>query len=211
MIGLDSLSFGYLSEEAIFDDLSWDFAAGSTTAITGVSGRGKSTLLYLIGLLLTPWSGEIRAEGRIVSRMGDVERSRWRASRVGFVFQDAALDPTRTVLDNVIESSVYNRRMSRRAAVERAGELMDRFDVVLRANHKPGEVSGGQAQRIALCRAMLSDPDLILADEPTGNLDVASARLVVDSLLECAAAGKTVIIGTHDPDIVAQCDEDLAL
>lgn len=211
MIGLDSLSFGYLSEEAIFDDLSWAFAAGSTTAITGVSGRGKSTLLYLIGLLLTPWSGEIRAEGRIVSRMGDVERSRWRATRVGFVFQDAALDPTRTVLDNVIESSVYNRRMSRRAAVERAGELMDRFDVVLRANHKPGEVSGGQAQRIALCRAMLSDPDLILADEPTGNLDVASARLVVDSLLECAAAGKTVIIGTHDPDIVAQCDEDLAL
>lgn len=95
--------------------------------------------------------------------------------------------------------------------MERAGELMDRFDVVLRANHKPGEVSGGQAQRIALCRAMLSDPDLILADEPTGNLDVASARLVVDSLLECAAAGKTVIIGTHDPDIVAQCDEDLAL
>lgn len=211
MIGLDALSFGYLSEEAILDDLSWEFAPGSTTAITGVSGRGKSTLLYLIGLLLTPWSGEIRAEGRIVSRMGDGERSRWRASRVGFVFQDAALDPTRTVLDNVIESSVYGRRMSRRAAVERAGELMDRFEVALRADHKPGEVSGGQAQRIALCRAMLADPDLILADEPTGNLDVASARVVVESLLECAAAGKTVIIGTHDPDIVAQCDAVLAL
>lgn len=211
MIGLDSLSFGYLSEESIIDDLSWEFAPGSTTAITGLSGRGKSTLLYLIGLLLTPWSGEIRADGRVVSRMGDGERSRWRASRVGFVFQDAALDPTRTVLDNVIESSVYDRRMSRRAAVERAGELMDRFDVALRADHKPGEVSGGQAQRIALCRAMLSDPDLILADEPTGNLDVASAGVVIDALLEGAAAGKTVVIGTHDPDIVAQCDAVLAL
>lgn len=210
MITLDSVSFGYLAGEPILEDISWEFAPGSITAVTGVSGRGKSTLLYLIGLLLTPWSGEIVADGRVVSRMGDGERSRWRASRVGFVFQDAALDSTRTVMDNVIESAVYNR-MSRRTAVERARKLMDRFGVALRADHRPGEVSGGQAQRVALCRALLSDPDLILADEPTGNLDAASAHVVIDSLLQGAAGGKTVVIGTHDPGIVAQCDQVLAL
>jgi len=210
MISLDSLSFGYTADEPIIEDLTWEFPPGSTTAITGVSGRGKSTLLYLIGLLLTPWSGAILTDGRDLSSMGDAGRSRWRASRVGFVFQDAALDPTRTILDNVIESSVYNRA-PRRSSITRAGELMGRFGVGLRADHKPGEVSGGQAQRIALCRALLSDPDLILADEPTGNLDAGSAQVVIDTLLQSAAGGKTVIVGTHDETIVCQCDEVLAL
>lgn len=210
MISLDSISFGYLSNEAILSDVSWEFMDGSSTAITGVSGRGKSTLLYLVGQLLSPWSGTIWDHDRNLSRMSDREASQWRATRVGFVFQDAALDPTRTVLDNVLESSLYNR-LSRGNAVDRAQLLMKRFGVLLRADHRPGEVSGGQAQRIALCRALLSDPQVILADEPTGNLDSHSAGVVLDALFDAASVGRIVVIATHDEEIVAKCDRVLAL
>lgn len=211
MITVDNLSFGYKPAETIIDTLDWRFRPGAVTAVTGPSGRGKSTLLYLIGLLLTPWSGSIRIDDVDVVSWGDPRRSRFRAERVGFVFQDAALDTTRTVLDNVIESSVYNS-VGRREATERARLLMERFGVALRADHKPGEVSGGQAQRIALCRALLAEPEVVLADEPTGNLDVDSAQVVIDAFMSLGHdEQRTVIIATHDPTIVAACDEVLAL
>lgn len=211
MITVDNLTFGYKPSETIIDTLDWRFTPGAVTAVTGPSGRGKSTLLYLIGLLLTPWSGSIKIDDVDVASWGDPKRSRVRAERVGFVFQDAALDSTRTVLDNVIESSIYNS-MSRRDAVARANLLMGRFGVGLRADHKPGEVSGGQAQRIALCRALLAQPVVVLADEPTGNLDVDSANVVIDAFMSLAHdEQKTVVVATHDPTIVAVCDEVLAL
>jgi ABC-type lipoprotein export system ATPase subunit len=210
MITLDALSFGYKDEEPIFTDLDWQFEPGSTTAVTGVSGQGKSTLLYLIGLLLTPWSGSIRHRGDDLTQWRDRGRSAWRASQVGFVFQDAALDPTRTIIDNIVESSNYNQ-ISRRIARRSAMELMERFGVELRADHKPGEVSGGQAQRIALCRALLSSPELILADEPTGNLDTGSANVVIESLVSAAGEGRTVIVASHDQAIVDRCDQVLQL
>ena len=211
MITLDNLTFGYKASETIIDGLDWRFAEGLVTGVTGPSGRGKSTLLYLIGLLLTPWSGRIRIGDVDSAAWGDLGRSRFRASQVGFVFQDAALDATRTVLDNIVESSVYNR-MPRREAVAHAAELMERFEVALRADHKPGEVSGGQAQRIALCRALVARPDIVLADEPTGNLDVRTAKVVIDALSELAhTEGRTVIIATHDPTIVEVCDQVLEL
>ncbi|GIU91800.1 MAG: lipoprotein-releasing system ATP-binding protein LolD 1 [Acidimicrobiia bacterium] len=210
MITLDSVWFGYRRDEPIISDLTWRFTPGAMTAVTGPSGRGKSTLLYLIGLLLTPWSGAVRAGDVDLGRLSDGRKSRFRATRVGFVFQDAALDPTRTVLDNIVESHLYND-IPRGEAVRRARKLMERFEVALRADHKPGEVSGGQAQRIALCRALLARPDLILADEPTGNLDVRTSQLVVDTLAELAGEQRTVIIATHDPDIVGVCDEVLEL
>ena len=205
MISLESVSFGYRPTETIIDDLSWSFTKGAVTAVTGPSGRGKSTLLYLIGLLLSPWSGVIRFDGQDSSRLGDIDRSAIRASRVGFVFQDAALDASRTVLDNIIETALYTG-LPRKAAIARAEELMERFEVGLRADHKPGEVSGGQAQRIALCRALLNRPPVVLADEPTGNLDVRTADVVLTSFREIADAGSTVIVATHDPTIVSVCD-----
>ncbi len=211
MISLDQVTFGYHRDETILDSVSWDFAPGTMTAMTGPSGRGKSTLLYLIGLLLTPWSGTVRVDGDDVAARSDARRSAVRATRMGFVFQDAALDPTRSVLDNIIESSLYNG-LGRREAIERARRLMDRFDVGLRAEHKPGEVSGGQAQRIALCRALLSQPDFVLADEPTGNLDVRTAQVVIDALTDLAHdEHRTVIVATHDPVMVAACDRTLEL
>ncbi len=206
MVEVEGLSFGYRRSETILSDVTVAFPSGTVTAVTGPSGKGKSTLLYLIGLLLSPWEGAIRIGGTDTVGLPDRIRSRLRAERIGFVFQDAALDATRTVIDNVVEGSVYSG-MSRRTARRRAVALMDRFGVGLRADHKPGEVSGGQAQRVALCRALLADPDVILADEPTGNLDVGTAQVVIDALRDAAHdEDKTVIVATHDPDVMDACD-----
>lgn len=211
MVVIEGVSFGYRRDEAILADLSFEFPSGVVSAVTGPSGRGKSTLLYLIGLLLSPWEGSIVIDGTETVGLADRTRSVLRGERIGFVFQDAALDASRTVIDNVVEGSVYVG-MPRRQARRRAVELMERFGVSLRADHRPGEVSGGQAQRVALCRALLTDPDVILADEPTGNLDVDTSRIVVDALRAAAHdEDKTVIIATHDPTIIEVCDRVLAL
>lgn len=212
MVSLEGLSFGYHRGEPIIDGLDHAFAPGRVSGVTGASGRGKSTLLYLIGLLLTPWSGRIGiGEVEQASTLGDVDRSRLRAERIGFVFQDALLDPSRTVLDNVVEGAIY-AGLPRSVAQQRGTELLERFGVVLRANHRPGEVSGGQAQRIALCRGLLNRPRLILADEPTGNLDAASAEVVIAALAAAAHTdGATVIIASHDQRVVATCDAVLEL
>jgi ABC-type lipoprotein export system ATPase subunit len=149
-------------------------------------------------------------DGAPVHRLGDAARARLRAHRFGFVFQDAALDASRAVLDNVIETALY-RGQRRRHAIDRAGQLLERFGVELRASHKPGEISGGQAQRIALCRALLGEPDIVLADEPTGNLDPSTRDVVVDALHEHAAAGACVVIATHDPTVANSCDQHIEL
>lgn len=210
MITVDGLVFGYRREEPVIDGLSWTFPSGAVTGVTGRSGRGKSTLLYLLGLLLTPDAGTIVLDGDEVAGP-DRERSRIRAERMGFVFQDAALDPSRTVLDNVIEGAIYTG-LPRTVATERAGTLLDRFDVGLRAEHKPGEVSGGQAQRVALCRALLNAPDVVLADEPTGNLDDTTAGIVIGALVDLAHdQGATVIISSHDHEVISRCDLTLQL
>jgi ABC-type lipoprotein export system ATPase subunit len=211
MIEVSGLSFGYRRGEPIIEDLDWVFPAGRVSGVTGRSGSGKSTLLYLLGLLLSPWSGRIVVDGEDMGGAPDRRRSRLRAERIGFVFQDAALDATRSVIGNIVQGSLYSG-MPRRAAVTRAGGLMERFDVGLRAGHKPGEVSGGQAQRVALCRALLNEPRIVLADEPTGNLDTQTAAVVIGALVALAhGEGATVVIASHDPEVVAACDEVLGL
>jgi ABC-type lipoprotein export system ATPase subunit len=204
------ISFGY--DPAIPLLTEWDakFEAGEVVAITGPSGRGKSTLLYLLGLMLKPTAGDVRLNGENVAWLRDAGRARLRADLYGFVFQDAALDASRTVLDNVIEAAVY-RGEPRAPAVIRARELMLQFGVELRANAKPGQVSGGQAQRIALCRALLNNPRVLLADEPTGNLDPSSADTVIDAFHSQAHLGATVVVVTHDPTLVARCDRSISL
>jgi ABC-type lipoprotein export system ATPase subunit len=211
-ITLEGLSFGYRRGEPIIDGLDHSFSPGTVSGVTGASGRGKSTLLYLIGLLLTPWQGQIAIGEQLrASQLADSDRSRLRAERIGFVFQDAVLDPSRSVLDNVTEGALY-AGLARGAARTRALGLLDRFGVPLRADHKPGEISGGQAQRVALCRALLIDPKVILADEPTGNLDLASAKVVIDALMAAAHSdGATVVIASHDPQVVSACDGVLNL
>ncbi len=186
------------------------FPPGRISALTGPSGAGKSTLLYLLALLQRPTSGLVLWDGVPAQSLGDTERSRIRATRVGFVFQDALLDPARTVLDNVCEAALYGG-MPRLAAVERARELMARFGVAHREEHRPGEISGGQAQRVALCRALLTNPEVVFADEPTGNLDQQSAGVVWGALRAHADSGATVIVSTHDPALVAASDHVVQL
>lgn len=206
-----ALSFAYGHHAApVLDGWSAVFRAGSVTALTGPSGRGKSTLLYLLGLMLQPSAGDVLVDGVAVSGLRDAAKARLRAGRFGFVFQDAALDQTRTVLDNVTETALY-RGQPRDAAAERARVLLDRFGVDVPPHRKPGQVSGGQAQRIALCRALLSEPAVLLADEPTGNLDPATTEVVVEALRDHAAAGAAVIIVTHSPEVAAACDEVIGL
>lgn len=212
VLGVRELRFSYRTgADELFAGLTHDFRAGSVTAVTGPSGRGKSTLLYVLGLLLTPSAGEVLFDGEDMSRAHDSARSGLRASRIGFVFQDSELDPAHRVIDSVLEPALYAGK-NRKARLGRAMELLRGFGLDHRADHRPGEVSGGQAQRLAVCRALLNEPDIVLADEPTGNLDHGNAELVLDALSVAAHAhGNTVVIASHDPFVLDHADEVLAL
>lgn len=196
--------------EELYNGFSYDFEPGSLTSLTGPSGTGKSTLLYILGLLLTPTSGTVSLGGKVLSGERDSVRSLARATKLGFVFQDSELDPTRTIMDSVMEPALYsaaNVNSMRR----RARELLAQFGLDHRSDHRPGEISGGQAQRVAICRALTNSPEVILADEPTGNLDRGNAELVLQALRHGADEGRTVIIATHDPFVIEWCDDGVDL
>ncbi len=204
------VTFRYAINHPVLEGWNAEFAVGSTTALTGPSGRGKSTLLYLLGLMLRPNSGEVLIDGRPSSSQRDGERAHLRSSKFGFVFQDAALDASRTVLDNVTETALY-RGVSRRSVESAAKDLLNQFEVHVPADRRPGQVSGGQAQRIALCRALLGRPAILLADEPTGNLDPTTSSVVVNSLVAHARTGAAVVIVTHSPEVASACDIEIRL
>jgi ABC-type lipoprotein export system ATPase subunit len=204
------VTFGYGRDLPLLRQWSTSVQDGEMVGITGPSGRGKSTLLYLLGLMLRPREGEVLIDGTPTSELRDPARARMRAHLFGFVFQDAALDATRTVLDNITEAALY-RGDELSDARSRARDLLDRLGVAVPADRRPGQVSGGQAQRIALCRALLHDPRIVLADEPTGNLDVGSADQVMGALRAQAQRGSAVLVVTHDPRAVEGCDRVIEL
>jgi ABC-type lipoprotein export system ATPase subunit len=205
------ISFAYASGDCVIDQMSFAVVGGEMLAVTGASGSGKSTLLYLTGGLLRPGRGSIRlADGSDLAAMSDANRSRRRASYFGFVFQDASLDAHRTVMDNVCEGALY-AGLSRPDARNRATGLLEQMGVALRTGHRPGEISGGQAQRVALCRALLPGPRVILADEPTGNLDDGASDLVTSVLRRFCDDGGSVIVASHDRRVVDQCDRSLEI
>jgi len=179
--------------------------AGEAVAITGPSGSGKSTLLYLLGTLVRPWSGSLRIAGRAVDRLGDGARSDIRAGLIGFVFQDALLDSAALGAGQ----RGRGRRLPRREPARGDGPSPE---PARRAGRGRGaappapHLSGGQAQRVALARALLAKPAIILADEPTGNLDRANADAVEGVLLARARAGAAVVIVTHDDALAGRCD-----
>lgn len=209
-LSCERLHFGYPGLPDILADLSLTLHQGEMVGVTGPSGRGKSTLLYLIGLLLPPRSGEVTVNGAPTAELSDAARASLRATVFGFVFQDAALDQSRSVMDNIIEVSLYNDLDPRRARA-RAKELMERLGVEVPADRRPGQISGGQAQRIALCRALVHHPSVLLADEPTGNLDDASASGVIAALRDHCDAGGLTIVVTHDPRVERVCDSVVTL
>jgi lipoprotein-releasing system ATP-binding protein len=176
-------------------------AAGEYVAVTGPSGCGKSSLLYLIGLLDRPDEGAIRFDGVETARLRSPELARLRLERIGFVFQFHFLLAEFTALENVM---LPMRRLGRRTEQEllaRATALLDHFGLAARAGRRPHQLSGGERQRVAIARALANDPALILADEPTGNLDSRNAEIVWRILGELAAVeGRAVIVVTHDAD-----------
>lgn len=194
----------------VVSDLDLDFPQASVTAITGASGRGKSTLLYLVAGMLRPAAGHVLWDGDAVDTRPDGRRAQWRATTSGFVFQDAMLDPARTVLDNVCEPALF-AGMPAAHARTRASALLDTLGVGHRAGHRPGEISGGQAQRVAMCRALVTDPPVIFCDEPTGNLDDESAAVVWEVLESAAQDGATVVLATHDRRLADRSDQRVEL
>jgi macrolide transport system ATP-binding/permease protein len=179
-------------------DVSLDIRRGEFIAIMGPSGSGKSTLMHLIGLLDRADSGEYRLAGRDISRLSDDERAELRSAHVGFVFQQFHLLPRTTARANVAMPLLYSTGETN---FRRAEEVLREVGLGSRLLHRPGELSGGQQQRVAMARALVNSPDLILADEPTGNLDSASAAEIMEGLADLNRHGKTILLVTHEADI----------
>ncbi len=186
--------------EEILKDISIDVYRGEFLSVVGPSGSGKSSLLYIMGLLDRPSSGEVLFEGERVDFSDDVKVSGIRNRRIGFVFQFHYLIPELTALENVMVPMV-RCGVPRDRARERAYELLGKFGLRGKEGRKPYQLSGGEQQRVAVARAVANDPDLILADEPTGNLDTRNTEIVIDLLLELNSSGTTVVMVTHDPDL----------
>jgi putative ABC transport system ATP-binding protein len=198
------------SEIKALDGIDLAIAPGQFVAIMGPSGSGKSTLLNVLGALDKPDAGRYRLGEDEVGSLDDDAASDLRNRRIGFVFQSFHLLPRLTVLENVLLPQRYALRADAQAPA-RAASLLERLGLGSRLHHRPGELSGGQLQRAAIARALLNQPALLLADEPTGNLDSKSALDVMALLGELNAAGQTVVLVTHDPDIAARAGRTIHL
>ncbi len=192
------------------EDVSLEIGAGEFVAITGQSGSGKSSLLNILGCLDHPTHGHYFIEGRDVATLDDEASSDIRNRRIGFVFQSFHLLPRLTVRENVLLPLRFNRQPPD-GAQERADALLERVGLGDRRHHRPGELSGGQMQRAAIARALLLQPALLLADEPTGNLDSRSAADVLALIDEVHRDGQTVVLVTHDNDIAARAPRRVRL
>jgi len=177
---------------------------GEALAVTGPSGSGKSTLLYILGTLERPTAGSVRLLGEDAFARSDAELARYRNQKIGFIFQDHHLLPQCNVLENVLIPALAGNGAGA-AETKRAEELLDRVGLKSRTSHRPGQLSGGERQRAAVCRALINQPVLLLADEPTGNLDRANAEAVGDLLLEMNQQQRTVLICvTHSAELAAR-------
>ena len=181
---------------------------GEFVAVTGPSGSGKTTFLTIAGLLEGFSGGSYKLDGIDVSRMGDGERSRIRNQKIGFIFQAFNLIPDLNVLDN-IEVPLRYRGFSAAERKKRAADALSRVGLSARGRHYPAELSGGQQQRVAIARALAGEPRLLLADEPTGNLDSAMARSVMELLEELHRDGATIVMVTHDPQLAARAQRNV--
>ena len=192
------------------DGIDWSVTAGSSWAILGASGSGKSTLLNILGCLDRLTAGDYFLLGQNIHHLDDDQLSDLRLKNFGFIFQSFNLINQLTVLEN-IEMPLYYADVEPAQARRRARELADRVGLGAREAHRPAQLSGGQQQRVAIARALANDPPVLLADEPTGNLDSATGGQILALLHELSAQGKTLITVTHDQEIARQMDDQLYL
>ena len=200
---------GLESEVRALDGIDLDIDAGEFTAIIGSSGSGKSTIMNILGCLDLPTYGDYLLNGELVSEMDDRELSQIRNEQIGFIFQGFNLIPALTAVENVELPLLYAGK--RAGCYDRALDALYRVGIEERADHRPAEMSGGQQQRVAIARAIVTQPSLILADEPTGNLDSKTSADVMEILRELHKSGSTVILITHDRDIAASADRRIRL
>jgi putative ABC transport system ATP-binding protein len=194
-------------EVRALDDVSLTVAPGEWLAIMGPSGSGKSTLVNLLGCLDQPTRGEIWIHGANVSEMSATELNRFRAEKIGFIFQQFHLIPYLTSLENVMLAQYFHSMTDK----EEALAALERVGMKERADHLPSQLSGGEQQRVCIARALINDPHIVLADEPTGNLDAQNEEIVLRQLRELHAQGRTIIMVTHDPAVARLADRLLEL
>jgi len=195
----------------LVSEVTLDFARASFSVITGPSGSGKSSLLYLLGLLDVPTAGEVFVDGTPTAAMDDAERTRMRLAAFGFVFQFHFLLPEFTVLDNVMLPMRQLGRLSAPEMRARGMALLEALDMAEQAHKRPDALSGGQRQRTAVARALANDPPVVLADEPTGSLDTRNAAAVFSVLGGLVAEGRTVIAVTHDEGLAGMAQRRIHL
>ena len=198
------------SEVRAVDGVSFEAEAGEFLAIMGPSGCGKSTLMHVLGCLDRPDDGSYRLNGVEVTGLGDAELARLRGKYVGFVFQSFNLIPRLTAVENVELPLVY-AGVPAKERRRRAMEVLERVGMAHRAQHSPSELSGGQQQLVSIARALVNEPVMILADEPTGNLDTATSARIMEIFSQLNAEGKTIILVTHEADIAAYARRVLRL
>jgi len=186
------------------DGVSFDIRKGEYVAIVGSSGSGKTTLMNMLGCLAQPSDGSYQLDGHMVADLDDDELSAVRSREIGFVFQNFQLLPRSSAIKNVALPLVY-QGVSRGERRKRAAKALDTVGLRDRMSHRPNELSGGQRQRVAIARALVTSPSLILADEPTGNLDSATAKDILALFSRLHDQGNTLVIVTHEPSIAAQC------
>ena len=211
LLGVDKTYPGGTEGFRALEAVQLHLPAGEFVAIVGKSGSGKSTLINLIAGLDRPSSGEVWVGGRPIHSMDETRLAAWRGRNVGVVFQFFQLLPTLTIAENVMLPMDFCQDLPRRQARRRALEFLDRVGIAEQADKLPSGLSGGQQQRAAIARALANDPPLIVADEPTGNLDSHTAEAVITLLAGLAKAGKTVLMVTHERDLTDYADRVVTL
>lgn len=202
---------GLPNEVNVLRGIDLEVGKGEVVALVAPSGAGKSTLLHIAGLLDTPDAGKVEITGQDMTGRGDRQRTKVRRSDVGFIYQFHHLLPEFSALENIVLPQLANG-VSKAAAEARAQELLDRVGIADRAEHRPAALSGGEQQRVAFCRALANGPKLLLADEPTGNLDPGTSDQVFGALMDLVrGTGLSAVIATHNLDLAARMDRQIRL
>ena len=207
IIELRDVTRRYTSEVTALDKVNLEIPAGEWLAVMGPSGSGKSTLLNILGCLDRPTAGEVHVAGMDLTRLTKEELNRFRAEQVGFIFQQFHLIPYLTALENVLLAQYFHSLTD----YDQAVGMLSRVGMSHRAHHLPSQLSGGEQQRVAIARALINQPSLLLADEPTGNLDAANELIVMKLLEDLHSEGHTIIMVTHDPTVARSADRTIHL